>query len=137
MPNNPRKEMRAAKREARQDAKVEKRTERTRKAFLDYSNDNMKKYVKKHTPEQIKQMIDETPEGMRLPWMTTYKAPTTMKTGGMVNPNAKISALKKAGSKGVKSGVNPKAKATGKATGKTGGISKAPKGAAPKKNKKG
>jgi hypothetical protein len=59
-----------------------------------------------------------------------------MKTGGMTNPNAKVSVLKSAGSNGVKSGVNPKAKATGKATGKTGGISKAPKGATPTKNKK-
>ncbi len=67
----------------------------------------------------------------------TGKTGGYMMTGGMVNPNAKVSALKQAGSKGVKSGVNPKAKASGKATGKTGGISKAPKGATPKKNKKG
>jgi hypothetical protein len=62
-------------------------------------------------------------------------AKATYKTGGMVNPNAKVSALKKAGSNGVKSGVNPKATAAKKATGKTGGISKAPRTAKPKKNK--
>lgn len=32
-----------------------------------------------------------------------------MKTGGMTNPNSSISVLKAAGSKGVRSGVNPKA----------------------------
>jgi hypothetical protein len=58
-------------------------------------------------------------------------------TGGMVNPNAKVSALKKAGSKGVKSGVNPKASASKVAKGRSGGTSKAPKDATPKKNKKG
>jgi hypothetical protein len=58
-------------------------------------------------------------------------------TGGMVNSNAKVSALKSAGSNGVKSGVNPKAKPTAKATGRTGGTSKAPKGPKPTKNKRG
>lgn len=57
------------------------------------------------------------------------------KTGGMVNPNAKVSVLKKAGSNGVKSGVNPKATAAKKATGRTGGTSKAPRTAKPRKNK--
>jgi len=54
------------------------------------------------------------------------------KTGGMVNANAKVQALKKAGSNGVKSGTNPKAKASAKATGRSGGTSKAPKTATPK-----
>lgn len=54
------------------------------------------------------------------------------KTGGMVNSNTKVSALKSAGSKGVKSGVNPKASASKKATGRTGGTSTAPKTATPK-----
>ena len=58
-------------------------------------------------------------------------------TGGMTNANSKVSALAKAGSNGVMSGVNPKAKATGKATGRTGGTSKAPKVAKPTKNKRG
>jgi hypothetical protein len=58
-------------------------------------------------------------------------------TGGMVNSNAKVSALKSAGSKGVKSGVNAKAKASTTAKGRTGGTSKAPKGATPTKNKRG
>lgn len=62
-------------------------------------------------------------------------AKATYKTGGMVNPNAKVSALKKAGSNGVKAGVNPKATAAKKATGRTGGTSKAPRTAKPRKNK--
>ena len=53
------------------------------------------------------------------------------KTGGMVNSNSKVSALKSAGSKGVKSGTNPKASASKKAKGRSGGISKAPKKANP------
>jgi hypothetical protein len=57
---------------------------------------------------------------------------TKMKTGGMVNANAKVSAIKSAGSKGVKSGVNPKASASKVAKGKVGGTSKAPKTAVPK-----
>lgn len=55
-----------------------------------------------------------------------------MKTGGMVNANTKVSALKVAGSKGVKSGVNTKATTTKKATGRSGGTSAAPKTAVPK-----
>lgn len=54
------------------------------------------------------------------------------KTGGMVNSNTKVSALKSAGSKGVKSGVNTKASASKKATGRSGGTSAAPKTAIPK-----
>jgi len=56
-----------------------------------------------------------------------------MKTGGMVNANAKVSADKTPGSKGVKSGTNPKATASKVAKGKVGGTSKAPKTAVPKK----
>jgi hypothetical protein len=52
--------------------------------------------------------------------------------GKINNPNAKVSALKVAGSKGVKSGVNPKASAQKVAKGKVGGITKAPKTASPK-----
>lgn len=55
-----------------------------------------------------------------------------MKTGGMVNPNAKLQAAKAAGSKGVKSGVNPKAAASKVARGRSGGTSAAPKTATPK-----
>jgi len=55
-----------------------------------------------------------------------------MKTGGMVNSNATIQAIKVAGSKGVKSGVNPKASASNVAKGRTGGTSSAPKSAIPK-----
>ena len=55
-----------------------------------------------------------------------------MKTGGMVNANSKVSALKVAGSKGVKSSVNPKAAASKVAKGRSGGTSAAPKTAVPK-----
>lgn len=54
------------------------------------------------------------------------------KTGGMVNSNAKVSAIKTAGSKGVKSGVNSKASASNVAKGRVGGTSSAPKSAVPK-----
>lgn len=53
------------------------------------------------------------------------------KTGGMVNPNAKLQAAKSAGSKGVKPGVNPKAAASKVAKGRSGGTSTAPKKATP------
>jgi hypothetical protein len=54
------------------------------------------------------------------------------KTGGMVNANAKVTALKVAGSKGVKSRINSKVSASKVAKGRTGGISSAPKRAIPK-----
>ena len=53
-------------------------------------------------------------------------------TGKINNPNAKVTASKVAGSKGVKSGVNPKATAQKVAKGRVGGTSKAPKTAVPK-----
>jgi hypothetical protein len=62
----------------------------------------------------------------------SVKSPVRYKTGGMVNSNAKVSALKSAGSKGVKSGVNPKAAASKVARGRVGGTSSAPKTAVPK-----
>jgi hypothetical protein len=49
----------------------------------------------------------------------------------MVNANAKVPVDKTPGSKGVKSGTNPKATASKKAKGKVGGTSKAPKKAKP------
>lgn len=58
-------------------------------------------------------------------------AKSTYKTGGMVNSNAKVSALKSAGSKGVKSGVNLKAAVSKIAKGRVGGTSTAPKKAVP------
>lgn len=54
-----------------------------------------------------------------------------MKIGGMVNPNAKLQAAKSAGSKGVMSGVNPKAAASKVVRGRVGGTSVAPKKATP------
>ena len=64
--------------------------------------------------------------------MSGGKMTPGMKTGGMVNPNAKLQAAKVAGSKGVKSGVNPKAAASNVARGRSGGTSAAPKTALPK-----
>ena len=69
------------------------------------------------------------------PWKSmkdSKPARPIMKTGGMVNSNAKVSALKSAGSHGVKSGVNPKAAASKVARGRVGGTSSAPKTAVPK-----
>jgi hypothetical protein len=69
------------------------------------------------------------------PWKSmkdSKPARPIMKTGGMVNSNAKIAADKTPGSKGVKSGVNPKAAASKVAKGKVGGMSTAPKTAVPK-----
>jgi hypothetical protein len=60
------------------------------------------------------------------------KKATVMKTGGMVNSNAKVSKQTVPGSKGVKSGVNPKASASKVAKGRSGGTSTAPKTAVPK-----
>jgi hypothetical protein len=54
------------------------------------------------------------------------------KKGGPVK-NAKLAALKSAGSKGVKSGVNPKATASKVARGRVGGTSTAPKTTIPKR----
>jgi hypothetical protein len=69
----------------------------------------------------------------RLKKLLGYKkgGTTKMKTGGMVNPNAKIQAAKAAGSKGVKSGVNPKAAASKTAKKSSASRSKAPKKATP------
>lgn len=57
------------------------------------------------------------------------------KTGGMVNPNAAVKRQSVAGSKGVKSGVNPRAAASKVARGRSGGTSAAPKTALPKAQK--
>jgi hypothetical protein len=57
-----------------------------------------------------------------------------MKTGGMVNANANLKATATAGSKGVMSGVNPKAVASTTAKKPSKPRSKAPKKAAPTKN---
>ena len=79
-----------------------------------------------NSPKYAKEVAKLTPAQKK-------KAGVKMKTGGMVNPNAKIQAAKAAGSKGVKSGVNPKAVAAKKATGKSsGGVDTPPKTAIPK-----
>jgi hypothetical protein len=56
----------------------------------------------------------------------------TYTTGKIKNPNAKLEAGKKAGSKGVKPGVNTKVYAANSATGKSsGGVNTAPANAIP------
>ena len=66
-----------------------------------------------------------------LPKRPTRVGTPGYKTGGMVNSNAKVSALKVAGTKGTKSGVNSKVSASKVAKGRSGGVSKAPKKANP------
>ena len=55
-----------------------------------------------------------------------------LKTGGMVNSNSKVSAIKSAGSKGVMSGTNTRVSASKIARGRVGGTSTAPRTASPK-----
>lgn len=63
---------------------------------------------------------------------TSTGAAKKYKIGGMVNPNSNVSKQTVPGSRGVKSGVNPKAAASKAAHGRVGGTSVAPKGATPK-----
>lgn len=82
--------------------------------------------------KQAAQRAADTYESNMGPKLKKGGAMKKMKTGGMVNPNAKLQAAKSAGSKGVKSGVNPKAAASKVARGRSGGTSTAPKTATPK-----
>ena len=88
------------------------------------------KYVKKRGSGYIAPTKGKAPAGFVDGRSAT---PSTMryKTGGMVNPNAKLQAAKSAGSKGVMSGVNPKAAASKVARGRSGGTSAVPKKATP------
>lgn len=79
------------------------------------------------TPPPISRKIDRVAKRL-----AKGKVGRSYKTGGMVNSNSKVSALKSAGSKGVKSGTNPKATASKVARGRVGGTSTAPKTAVPK-----
>ena len=99
-----------------------------------YYRKNDENYLRSGTPEVQKWNASPKAEGEFYP--TTNKSDfkkggakktitmKKMKTGGMVNSNAKVSALKSAGSKGVKSGMNPKAKTSNVAKGKSGGTNK-------------
>lgn len=89
----------------------------------------VKNTVKKTSP-QMKKKLDRAVWQQGQGWGTNQTM--SLKTGGMVNPNAKLQAAKSAGSKGVKSGVNPKAAASKVAKGRSGGTSVAPKTAVPK-----
>jgi hypothetical protein len=62
---------------------------------------------------------------------TNTNSPVRYKTGGMVNPNASVQASKVAGGRPAKS-AEPKSAAK-RATGRSGGISKAPRAASPRK----
>jgi hypothetical protein len=93
--------------------------------------------AKKAKREEEKKKKEAEEAAKEMPTQRRGGATKKYMTGGMVNANAKVSALTKAGSNGVKSGVNPKAKASTTAKGRTGGTSKAPKGAKPTKNKRG
>lgn len=107
-----------------------------------YYRRNDENYLRSGAPEVQKWNASPNAEGEFYP--TTNKsdfkkggakktnAMKKMKTGGMVNSNTKVQALKSAGSKGVKSGVNPKAAASKVAKGRSGGTSVAPKAAMPK-----
>jgi hypothetical protein len=107
-----------------------------------YYRRNDENYLRSGSPEVQKWNASPNAEGEFYP--TTNKSDfkkggakktstmKKMKTGGMVNSNAKVQALKVAGSKGVKSGVNPKAAASKVAKGRSGGTSAAPKTAVPK-----
>lgn len=98
-------------------------------------------YVAKGNPglrsaERMKKFMSNKPSGYRpAAGATKGKIPTATKgykTGGMVNPNSKVSAIKSAGSTGVKVGANTRATAARAAKGRVGGISKAPRTATPK-----
>jgi hypothetical protein len=99
--------------------------------------------VSKYAPKMSKKYVDSkipktkgpeasTPKPAMAKYGGTSKSLSAYKTGGMVNSNAKVSAIKTAGSKGVKSGVNTKVTASKVAKGRVGGTSTAPKGATPK-----
>ena len=69
-------------------------------------------------------------ENMKRANNQVYNPVNKMKTGGMVNSNAKVAASRVASGRPVKS-AEPKSAAK-KATGRVGGISKSPRAAAPK-----
>lgn len=74
--------------------------------------------------------VRDVKAGMSGPGMRKGGATKKYKTGGMVNPNAKVSASKVAKGRPAKS-AEPKSAAK-KATGRVGGVSKAPRTATPK-----
>jgi hypothetical protein len=90
-------------------------------------------YVAKGNPgmdykSKYKKAISKKPSG----YVPSAGATKQMKTGGMVNSNSKVSAIKSAGSKGVKTGANTRISASKIARGRVGGTSTAPRTAAPK-----
>lgn len=78
--------------------------------------------------DRYKKAISKKPSG----YVPASGATKQMKTGGMVNSNSKVSAIKSAGSKGVKTGANTRISASKIARGRVGGTSTAPRTAAPK-----
>ena len=80
-------------------------------------------------PEEQKVQSDTPPTGSNKLYGKGISK--KMKTGGMVNANANLVATKSAGSKGGKSGVNPKGAASYTANTPSKPRSKAPKKATP------
>jgi hypothetical protein len=78
--------------------------------------------------DRYKKAISKKPSG----YVPASGATKQMKTGGMVNSNSKVSAIKSAGSRGVKTGANTRISASKIARGRVGGTSTAPRTAAPK-----
>lgn len=90
-------------------------------------------YVAKGNPgmdykSKYKKAISKKPSG----YVPSAGATKQMKTGGMVNSNSRVSAIKSAGSKGVMSGANTRVSASKIARGRVGGASAAPRTASPK-----
>ena len=90
-------------------------------------------YVAKGNPgmdykSKYKKAISKKPSG----YVPSAGATKQMKTGGMVNSNSKVSAIKSAGSRGVKTGSNTRISASKVARGRVGGTSTAPRTASPK-----
>jgi hypothetical protein len=90
-------------------------------------------YIVKGNPgmdykSKYKKAISKKPSGS----VPAAGATKQMKTGGMVNSNSKVSAIKSAGSRGVKTGANTRISASKVARGRVGGTSTAPRTASPK-----
>jgi hypothetical protein len=100
--------------------------------------DNYKYVQKDKNGKVIDRTVDNIKKGEETPKKGIYFSKGGMvkkyKTGGMVNSNASIKKQTVPGSKGIKSGVNPKATASKVAKGRSGGTSVAPKKAIPSKN---
>jgi hypothetical protein len=84
------------------------------------------------TPKEKRQSARDTKETMR--YVKKNGSGLKMKTGGMVNPNAKVSAAKVATGKagGISKAISKTAVKSASPKGRVGGVSKAPTKATPK-----